>query len=57
MFLDLFGKDELETAFLDSTAELYRELFDAATPFVQAKIGLLKNADPVNFCFSQLSYS
>ncbi|KAI6190774.1 Glutathione S-transferase-1 [Aphelenchoides bicaudatus] len=43
---NLFGKDEVETAFLDSTAELFRELFDAATPYIQAKIGVLQNANP-----------
>ncbi|KAI6238727.1 GST protein [Aphelenchoides fujianensis] len=36
----LFGKDLLESAFLDATAELHRELVDATGGFIRAKLKL-----------------
>jgi hypothetical protein len=42
------GQSELETAYLDQVAELFREMVDATTPYIQVMIGFRKDLNPVS---------
>jgi hypothetical protein len=39
------GKTEIETAYLDQIAELFREMVDATTPYIQVQIKFSKSDD------------
>lgn len=47
----LLGKSDMEMAYLDQISELFREMIDATTPYVQVKIGFLKGANEVSLFF------